>query len=859
METIKEISFQEHQYLINPSKQVPESQKSKLTLQEQERLVEQTKAEENLYERMCLDLPLYQDKIKRDKDLYKEEFAKFLSVFIPKFNSFLETPASNHKNIKEVFVFLAHLSHIFPKELAFLPAQLKDLLEHSHAIIHPEIRMAIIDSFNLLRKKNLIEPVDILPLMFQLLTCQDKELRQRLQEIIINDLERINEKAKNHKVNKFIRNKCSEMLLNPNYKAARKTLNIIILLYKKKVWNDEKTVNAIAQACYSKDSKIAYASCKFFLSEYEEMDEESEDDEMGELKQKYKLLGKGNNKKTKKRKDKIKTLMKAVERRETRKAKIKLNKDFMPIDLINDPTSLCERMFERIKHVKNRKHYKLKVVLIRLIGRFCGRHKIVVSNFFSFCATLIRPKQDELSTILASVIEATHHMVSATDLEPVINELYYYFICESFPALYITIGVNTLREIIERCPNAIKYDQYTAVEDLRKVKNKSVSTAVRSFINMVRDVNEDLMDNKVVEDKEYTHMNVPNSIEGMDLLKMHEGMSQNYQLESNELLTDKQLKKLRLLRMKENAESVQRIRLNLSKGDVNEMLGEKREKGDDDKKGGKNSKSNIAEMNSKRLDTITNKNNKKGKKNEMSLREEAPDLVRDSDVEGDDQEDDAESQGSDLSDCSILDDMEEMEEDESYVEEEDEDEEGEGEEIDDIDLDELEELEGEEIEDSEMSEEDPDKAELNDLLDSKEDDKDPLKENSEDMSEEDEARKEFVSEDQLNTYKMTFREKRDLNKIDDEKEDFKLKRKKKKDGQKTNYEARKNKPMQMVIHKVKRKKMKTQNDKNLGMRIKNIKRQLGRFKRGNMILNKKGGDVKKTKKKLSKKNKKKKI
>ena len=73
------------------------------------------------------------------------------------------------------------------------------------------------------------------------------------------------------------------MLLNPNFKAARKTLNIMILLYKKKVWNDDKTVNAIANACYSKDSKIAYAACKFFLSEYEEIDEESENEEMGDL------------------------------------------------------------------------------------------------------------------------------------------------------------------------------------------------------------------------------------------------------------------------------------------------------------------------------------------------------------------------------------------------------------------------------------------------------------------------------------------------------------------------------------------------------------------------------------------------
>ena len=204
---------------------------------------EEKDVEEALYFKMCSDLPLYQDKIKRDKDLYKEEFFKFLKVFIKNFNNFLETPSNSHAEIKDIFVFLAHLSHIFTRELAFLPAQLSQLLEHSHAIIHPETRLSIIECFNLLRKKNLIEPIDILPLFFQLLTCQDKELRTCLQEIIVNDLHRINEKSKNLKVNKFIRNKCSEMLLNPNFKAARKTLNIMILQTPVKLYNLKIPVN----------------------------------------------------------------------------------------------------------------------------------------------------------------------------------------------------------------------------------------------------------------------------------------------------------------------------------------------------------------------------------------------------------------------------------------------------------------------------------------------------------------------------------------------------------------------------------------------------------------------------------------
>ena len=154
METNKEITLENHILLMDFTPATVVNNTSSETENKQ------LKAEEHLYEKMCSDLPLYQDKIKRDKDLYKEELTKFLSVFIPKFNLFLETPSTNHRNMKEVFIFLAHLSHIFPKQLAFIPAQLKQLLEHSHAIIHPEIRIAIIESFNLLRKRNLIDALE---------------------------------------------------------------------------------------------------------------------------------------------------------------------------------------------------------------------------------------------------------------------------------------------------------------------------------------------------------------------------------------------------------------------------------------------------------------------------------------------------------------------------------------------------------------------------------------------------------------------------------------------------------------------------------------------------------------------------
>lgn len=77
-----------------------------------------------------------------------------------------------------------------------------------------------------------------------------------------------------------------------NRKASRKALNIMIELYKKKIWNDSKTVNQIAEGCLLNEPKLVNAACQFFLSEYKEEDiaESDDEEELDELRNKYRCL-----------------------------------------------------------------------------------------------------------------------------------------------------------------------------------------------------------------------------------------------------------------------------------------------------------------------------------------------------------------------------------------------------------------------------------------------------------------------------------------------------------------------------------------------------------------------------------------
>ena len=48
------------------------------------------------------------------------------------------------------------------------------------------------------------------------------------------------------------------MLRDNNPIAAKKSLDVMVELYRKNIWNDGKTVNVITTACFSPITKVVY-------------------------------------------------------------------------------------------------------------------------------------------------------------------------------------------------------------------------------------------------------------------------------------------------------------------------------------------------------------------------------------------------------------------------------------------------------------------------------------------------------------------------------------------------------------------------------------------------------------------------
>ena len=751
--------------------------------------------EKDSYERLIKRLPEIQDRINRDSEAYKEEFHKILLLFKEQFEIILKYPNKSIKGFKELLMFFSHISNKFPEELNFIQKDLPKILSENYLIIPHEMRLAIVDSLSLLRKKELLTPMETLPLFFSLIKCQDKILRKKLTDCIISDLKKIKETKKNLDSIKKIQNFCETLLKDPNKKLSRKTLNILITLYQKKIWNDDRTVNLIAKCVSVNDIKMSSAACQFFLSEYniDEPDTSSEE-ELDELKNKYKLLGKSNNRKTKERKAKLKQLMKSIERKEKRHSKVIINKDFMPIDRIKDPLSFSQELFKKANSYQ-RGEFSHKLIVIRLLGRVLGRQRLLLENYYNFMLNFMKSDQKDIEIILASLIESCHNQIPPSELEPIINKLFDNFISENYPPQLVNLGLNTLREIIERCPYCIDKSQYSIIQDLRFYKNKSVSNAARSIVNLCKEI--DGKFGKGNGEISFGDNNFDYGIEGIELLKKLEKKPKDYKMDQEEILDEKQLKKLKALKIKYEAELLQHRKVGITDQDINDMVGDKKKFNEDNE---------------------NNENDNEENEIEDDDDEELEEIEDDDNEELEEIEDEEDEKKEKEKEKEIKDNKKENKKEKKNEDEEEEN--WDGFELEEISDDKNIPLDEEQSEEIELSE-----SEIS-----------PSNESSEidDQG--------FIDPENLKNYRLTRREKFDkIRSQKNEKEKYKVNRKEK-NGGKTNKEKLKNKPYMMVknkrlrdieIKKVKLKSMKKQ--------MKNIKQQLGRFKRGNMILKKKGG------------------
>ena len=439
---------------------------------------------------LSLNYPQLQNLIKRDPGSYKEEFIQQKNHFDSSLEIFRLKPDAEDDSFCDQVNFIGNVSSFYKSECEGFSNSLILLLDEHHLILNPRVRKTLVQVLILMRNRKLLASLDLLPLFFKLFRCADKQLRELLFIDIVNDIKNANTPSMNNKLNKVLQNFMYEMLKDNSSMAAKKSLQVMVELYRKNIWIDTKTVNVVAEACFSEDHKVSSIALNFFMGhnkEEEESDDEDGTEDLRSMQLSQKVAGKTRSKAAKLKKQK------AYIRKKENKAAVE-HHHFSALQLIHDPQGFVERMFAKLK--KSTEGFDYRILMMNVISRLISTHKIMFFNIYPFLFRYLQPHQKQVTLILAILAQCCHELIPPEEITPLIRKIADQFVSDHCASEVITVGINSIREICSRCPLAM---EATLLQDLaiyKTYKDKSVVMAARSLIALYREFNPELLHRK---------------------------------------------------------------------------------------------------------------------------------------------------------------------------------------------------------------------------------------------------------------------------------------------------------------------------------------------------------------------------
>ncbi|KAK7920734.1 hypothetical protein PG985_008756 [Apiospora marii] len=448
------------------------------------------------------DLVTLQYKIRRDPQAYEKEFLELWNQYESTRDQFLAAPVTSESNVlisyRELVDLIAHCADLYPEHTVGFADGLKETLTKHHAVLESDLREKIVTSLVLLRRKDVVDSGYLLTTLLPILvSTPSKSLRHLLFTKILSDLRNSNTKHINHKLNRTVQNALFTLVTSD--RTSSKGLWAVKLtreMWRRQLWTDAKPVAIMKEACLSDNEKVMVGGVRFFLGsdqEREDMQDESSDEDTPDIKQvKHQI---GINKKSKKKK---KALDKAVDKvkRANKKKNAPHPLNFSALHLLHDPQGFSEALFSKHLHGKSRMALESKLQVLQLITRLVGLHQLTLLSLYSWFTKHLTPRQQNVTTFLACLAQATHELVPPDVLEVLIQKIANEFVSEASAAEVASAGLNAIREICARQPLAMTDTLLQDLVQYIKSKDKGVSMAARGLRSLYREQAAEMLQRK---------------------------------------------------------------------------------------------------------------------------------------------------------------------------------------------------------------------------------------------------------------------------------------------------------------------------------------------------------------------------
>lgn len=480
---------------------------------------------------MDADLTVLQERCRKDADSYREDYLAQQNHYLSLLAAASLQPSDAPTRLPDVASFIASTAALYgPEAASAVTTPTIALLAEAAGAMQPATRRALVRTLALLRSRGAADARDVIPLFFRLLECEDKVLRRMLHGHILADVKRM--QARGDAGRRNLQAFLYGMVVEPNEVLVKRSLIVLIDLFRKRIWHDARTANVIGSCLFHDAPSVALISAKFLLDseskaagdESSDSDDEDQDQFADSASAKHAKKGRDGQKAsdmwkafnmTGKKSSKKKRAMERLINRTTRVRKTSGTSTrlenphdpaFAAMMLLHDPQDFAERLYSDLQKKRRNEPYENRLILINLLTRLVGTHKLFVLNLYPFLQRYLQPAQPEVTRVLAYLAQGCHELVPPDTLHPVIRLLADSFVSEKSSPPSMAAGINTIRAICTRVPLAIldaenedkpeAQQEAPLLEDLVQYKDnrdRGVSMAARSLISLYRDVHPRLL------------------------------------------------------------------------------------------------------------------------------------------------------------------------------------------------------------------------------------------------------------------------------------------------------------------------------------------------------------------------------
>jgi protein SDA1 len=167
--------------------------------------------------------------------------------------------------------------------------------------------------------------------------------------------------------------------------------------------------------------------------------------------------------------------------------------NFSGLQLLNDPQTFGEKLYDILNRYDKRFSLDHKILLMQLLSRVMGSHKLCVLGFYTYIVKYLTHRQLRVPAILVALAQSVHDLTPPDAVTPVIRKLAHEFVHPGVASEVIAAGLNAIREVCRRQPWSMEEDLLGDLVEYRKSRDKAVTSAARGLLQLFREVNPGLL------------------------------------------------------------------------------------------------------------------------------------------------------------------------------------------------------------------------------------------------------------------------------------------------------------------------------------------------------------------------------